>query len=65
MLKYLYKNLKRLKNYFFKRTDFKKWVDMSLYEQWQYARDNFQHYTLRYVYDDGDGYRRTVSYKEK
>ena len=38
---------------------------MTLFEQWQYARDNFQHYSIRYIYDTGDGFRRTVSSEEK
>jgi len=43
----------------------KKWDDMSLFEQWQFARDNFQHYAIRYIYDNGDGYRRYVTSEEK
>jgi len=38
---------------------------MTLYEQWENARDNFQHYALRGKYDTGDGFRRIVTNEDR
>jgi hypothetical protein len=65
MIKRLIGRLKTLRLYFVSKRCVKSWDEMTLFEQWQYARDNFQHYSIRYIYDTGDGYRRTVSSKEK
>ncbi len=37
----------------------------TLFEQWEYARDNFQHYAIKATYDSGDYHRRTVTYEER
>jgi len=65
MIKKLIRKLKTLRLYFVNKRYVKSWNDMTLYEQWQYARDNFQHYAIRYKYDTGDGFRRTVTSEEK
>jgi hypothetical protein len=65
MIKRLIEKLKTLRLYFVSKRYVKSWDEMTLFEQWQYARDNFQHYSIRCIYDTGDGFRRTVSSEEK
>lgn len=65
MVKRLFEKLKTLRLYFVSKRCVKSCDEMTLFEQWQYARDNFQHYSIRYIYDTGDGFRRTVSSEEK
>jgi len=65
MIKRLIKKLKTLRLYFVSKRCVKSLDEMDLFEQWQYARDDFQHYAIRYIYDSGDGFRRTVSSEEK
>ena len=36
-----------------------------LIKKWEYARKMFMHYSIRYIYDSGDGYRRRVSLEER
>lgn len=43
----------------------KTWGEMTLIEQWQQARNNFQHYAFRYIYGGGDGYRRYITSEDK
>jgi len=65
MIKRLIEKLKTLRLYFVSKRCAKSWDEMTLFEQLQYARDNFQHYSIRYIYDTGDGFRRTISSEEK
>jgi hypothetical protein len=65
MIKGLIRKLKILRLYFVSKRCVKSWDEMTLFEQWQYARDNFQHYAIRSIYDYGDGFRITVSQEER
>lgn len=49
----------------FVKKNTKSWDEMTVFEQYERARCYFQHYTIRYIYDTGDGFRRTVSSEEK
>ena len=64
-MKTLIEKLKVLRLYFVSKRYTKSWNEMTLIEQWQYARNNFLHYAIRYIYDYGDYYRRTVTSEEK
>lgn len=65
MIKRLYEKLKTLRLYFVNKRCVKSWDEMTLFEQWQYARDKFLYYSIRYIYDSGDEFRRIVSSEEK
>jgi len=65
MIKTWIKKLKTLRLYFVSKRCVNSWDEMTLYEQWQYARDKFQHYAIRSMYDYGDGFRITVSQEER
>jgi hypothetical protein len=65
MIKTLIEKLKTLRLYFVSKRYVKKLDDMTLFEQWQYSRDNFQHYAIRSMYDYDDGFRTTVSQEER
>lgn len=65
MIKRIFKILKISKYCFESKPNIKSWNDMSLFEQYQYARNQFQHYSIRYIYDNGDNYRRETSSEEK
>ena len=43
----------------------KDWNDMTLYEKWQDARNMFQHYAIRFMYDYGVEYRSCVTSEER
>jgi hypothetical protein len=49
----------------FKKDKPKEKKELTLFEQWEEARNNFQHYAIRVIYDNGDGFRRTVSSEER
>ena len=69
IMKKLITKIKKLKIFFFnflrKKRDHKKYEDMTLIEKWQEARNMFQHYSIRFMYDYGDGYRRTITIEER
>lgn len=64
MIKKLIEKLKKIKLYNVHKR-YNNYDGMTIFDQWQYARNNFQHYALRSIYDYGDGFRIVVSQKER
>lgn len=65
MIKRLIEKLKTLRLYFVSKRCVKSWHEMTLFEQYECARNSFQYYAIRSIYDYGDGFRITVSQEER
>lgn len=63
--KRLIKKLKSVYEYCVNTQYIKSWKEMTLFEQYQYARNNFQYYALHLTYNNFDDFRIQASQKER
>lgn len=40
-------------------------INMTLYDKYEIARNNFMHFALRTSYGSGDGFRKTDTFEER